>query len=155
MKQWSYLTEWRKRQAEGEGNQDHKVLCPGLLNPGEPKVFNTLPARAHTFEFTYSLFTFTHELEVPKSVKRSFHRAGLFHSLKVTKYSAHMLLSLGCCARESLPSVQGHWTADGGLSPLLPEGLKHAWRFSVTRCNSTGRSVSPCPQRPHGENCWH
>lgn len=34
--------------------------------------------------------------------------------------------------------MQGHWTAEGGLSPLLPEGLKHAWRFSVTGCNSTG-----------------
>lgn len=56
------------------------------------------------------------------------------------------------CKEKSLPSVQEGCTVDGGLSPLLPEGLKHAWKFRVTGCNSTGRSVSPHPQGPRGEN---
>lgn len=48
MKEWSHLAEWTKRQAEEEeGNQNHKVLSPGLLSPGEPKFFNTPPARSH------------------------------------------------------------------------------------------------------------
>lgn len=48
MKQCSYFTEWPKRQAWGEGNQDYKVLYPQLLVPEEPKVFNTSQVRAYT-----------------------------------------------------------------------------------------------------------
>lgn len=67
--------------------------CCSYWSLESQRFFHSPQVRAHTPEVTYELVSFTHELEVPKSVKRSFPQSWFISSAESAKHHACMLWS--------------------------------------------------------------